>query len=358
MSENASDSVESYRDSEPYRALFELSPEPAWLVNRGGNVVSRNAAANRFGSKITSINDLGWRSPEDADAARTVVIGDHARFETSVTVSHLRCEVAVVRISEPLAGAVLFVRDRSRLVAAEAEVARLGRMRLLGNVLGGVAHDLQNVFSASAGFASLARENVEGGSEAARIFDAVTEASENAARWMNLLAGAVHAAPADRVAKVGIDELLADTRRVLEKTVFAGRTVAVRGATEGYVRAQPYEAVHLLASLVRRCVVSADVRESLVFEVWHESDGPRQRSVISMSVGGMTADRLILGLASRVASDQSFVTDAEDHDRLADAVLLHRVNGGDLRVAGTGSGDRIDVVFGVARPPGPQRFER
>jgi nitrogen-specific signal transduction histidine kinase len=286
------------------RVVYEGTSDAVLVVDGQGSVVERNRVADRLFVNVCALGECIWRCPEDLEAAIAVCAGRAEDFESVVLVAGRHCSVRLVAAQggdgDETGRAVVFLRDQSRLLAAESEVARLGRLRLLGNLLSGLGHDLQNVFSAAAGFAQLAIENVPNDSDGERILRNTHEASEVAARWMHLISGAAGPGRVDMVAKIEIAVLLEDVRRLLEKSVFSGRAVVTRGTVDGYVWAQSFEAVHLIAGLIRDYITGADVRESLVIEVWTEPEGHRRRVVVGVSVSGLAAKPWLLEIGSRL----------------------------------------------------------
>jgi len=158
-------------DSETrYRTLFESSPEPYLVESLGGRVVDANAAAAElFGGSRDEliglpVDRLTVRDEPEIEVRRSRLLEHgHATFRgTGVRLDGTTFpEEAVMSIVE-LAGrqrALVLIRDLSDQERLQQELIQAQKMDTIGQLVSGVAHELNNPLAAILGFSQLIRRD-------------------------------------------------------------------------------------------------------------------------------------------------------------------------------------------------------
>jgi PAS domain S-box-containing protein len=151
---------------ERYRTLFEESPEPLLLIGRGRQILDANAAATaQF--RTTREDLLGRR----ADELSTGPIGDSlSRREVERRQGRTRfhsrglrpdgtsfpAEITITRVD--IAGeprSIVLIRDLTTVERLQAELLQAQKMEAMGQLVSGVAHELNNPLAAVIGYSQL-----------------------------------------------------------------------------------------------------------------------------------------------------------------------------------------------------------
>lgn len=98
-------------------AVFDLSPDPVWLVSDGGEVVRHNAAFTRWSQRATSLDDALGEVRVRALRGRTVMT------DVRVTVGGIERTFAVHAIRVEGAGVLFLARDLGELAALPSDAA-------------------------------------------------------------------------------------------------------------------------------------------------------------------------------------------------------------------------------------------
>jgi signal transduction histidine kinase len=124
-------------------------------------------------------------------------------------------------------GISVFGKDITDSRRAEAESLRLQfmlqqaqKMESLGNLAGGIAHDMNNVLGAILGLASTHAENLAEGDRARRAFETIARAAVRGGKMVRSLLSFARQSPADEQ-ELNLNELLTDEVQLLERTTLA-----------------------------------------------------------------------------------------------------------------------------------------
>jgi PAS domain S-box-containing protein len=165
---------------ERYRELFENATEAIFICGLDGRITSLNPAAETLvgcthaealGNPIAELvsdeafvqaRRLAELSPEHGGGGVTepLVVRSRAGGRTVVEAS-----ACYVRRNGLPVGLQIIARDVSERIRLEAELRQAQKMEALGRLAGGVAHDFNNLVTAIAGYAQLARRSAPAGDE-------------------------------------------------------------------------------------------------------------------------------------------------------------------------------------------------
>lgn len=147
-----------------FRAILDAMPQAVWLVDPTLRVARRNRAGDALARELGWEDDREVGSLGDLDlaaAARVVLDGRPAASSLEARLPGDR--VASVTVA-PVPGsdgrpeaAVLVVEDVTRARRMQAQLAQADRLAGLGQMLSGVAHELNNPLATVVGFAQIAR---------------------------------------------------------------------------------------------------------------------------------------------------------------------------------------------------------
>jgi PAS domain S-box-containing protein len=226
--------------TETIRGIFDASPAGIAVTGLDGTVRLWNRAMARL-TDIADTDAIGRFDPsvpESRYASRAGIRAAVARNET-VTAAELILKrpddstVQAVGSFGPLhdaagtvVGIVSVVEDVTAMRTLEAQVNRKARLESVGQLAGGIAHDINNVLTAIGGFAMLSLEDLDAGLPVDR--EAIATIAEGAARTSALTR-----------------QLLAFARRDVRpaETIALGQTVL---AVEPMLRGLIGEHIHLV----------------------------------------------------------------------------------------------------------------
>jgi signal transduction histidine kinase len=340
--------------------LLDAVSEGIVLLDARGSVLSCNAPARALLGPVARLEDVPWGSESEALGARAVLDGESPAMHSVVRVDGRSVELIVQRLpSRDDAGpATAFVRvvDRTRTLAAEAEVARLRRLRLLGDLVAGITHGLQNVFTAAAGFSELlAESDPEPGRERSRLLENIRKAGDQGAHFAEVLLGAVRASRAERRESFALGGLLDDVEILLQKGVLPGCSIVRRGDEGRIVRGPRIGSVQLLVGIVQAHVDALRRGDALVFDCRAEMARGRAWGVVSISLPEGEVDDLVVEITQPESLDGPRAAVSDDPYGLVGASLLHRLHGGDLRLARQDSRHAIEILFPrIVADPAPR----
>ncbi|HET7029409.1 MAG TPA: PAS domain S-box protein [Candidatus Limnocylindrales bacterium] len=180
--------------NETVRAIFDASPAGIAVLALDGSVRLWNRAMERL-TGWAADQAAGRPDPsvrEDAQADRDVVLQQVADNQTVVGADLLLARqddttFPAIGSFGPLhdstgrvTGVVAVVEDVTNMRSLEAQVNRKARLEAIGQLAGGIAHDINNVLTAIGGFATLTLEDLDAGRPADR--ESIETIAEGAAR--------------------------------------------------------------------------------------------------------------------------------------------------------------------------------
>lgn len=107
-------------------------------------------------------------------------------------------------------GVLSITRDVTELRQERERAAQADKLRALGQLASGVAHDFNNALAAILGRAQLLRRSVEGGGDFAHGLDIILTAAEDAAATVRRIRSFAHQLPAESREGLDVRELLRD----------------------------------------------------------------------------------------------------------------------------------------------------
>jgi signal transduction histidine kinase len=222
-------------------AILDALPIGVLVRDAAGRIVRANGPAAELVGAIGPELDAG------AEGERDLVRPDGRRLALSVKSSPIHGEAA---------GSVQILDDRTELVELSERLHGLDKLAALGNMAGGIAHELRNPMNAVKGFAALLARRMEPGSRehgwARMIVEGVEEADSILTSMLTL------AAP-ERLARERIEggELLAAAVECASRDAApeAGRSA---WSIEAECGAPPFEADRIqLRQAIRNLVANA-----------------------------------------------------------------------------------------------------
>ncbi|MBI5572867.1 MAG: PAS domain S-box protein [Desulfomonile tiedjei] len=209
---------ESQRNSEMYRTLLDVSPDPIIVCDVRGWPVYLNPAFSRvFGWTFDEVKGRSIafvppeEQPESDEMIRKVVNG--ISFSNQETRRYTKdgriIDVSISGASYfdqagKAAGSIIHLRDITNRKKLEEELSKVGKLKAVGRLAGGIAHDFNNLFSGILMNAQLAEQVLaRDPAGAVGYLSGIQQATERAAALtQQLLTFAEGGAPVRRAASI------------------------------------------------------------------------------------------------------------------------------------------------------------
>ena len=209
---------ESQRNSEMYRTLLDVSPDPIIVCDVRGWPVYLNPAFSRvFGWTFDEVKGRSIafvppeEQPENDEMMQKVVNG--TSFSNQETRRYTKdgriIDVSISGASyfdqaARAAGSIIHLRDITNRRKLEEELSKVGKLKAVGRLAGGIAHDFNNIFAGILVNAQLAEQSLaRDPAGAARYLTGIQQGTERAAALtQQLLTFAEGGAPVRRAASI------------------------------------------------------------------------------------------------------------------------------------------------------------
>ncbi|MCA8976138.1 MAG: PAS domain-containing protein [Planctomycetes bacterium] len=227
---------------ETLQALYDNTQSLLGLLDAQGRVLAANASSlAMIGMKLEDVrnqrfSECPWWLPKDRARVEAAIeraaAGESARFQTSHLNNDGRHRVIDFSLSpyRNEAGEVTYLipegRDISDLVRAQEQLSHGQRMEALGQLAGGVAHDLNNMLMAIRGSAENLvdrRPDLQGTDVAQMAGNVIAAANRAADLTAKLLAFGRKRKP--EAAPLRCDEIVASVLAILDRTIDKSITV-------------------------------------------------------------------------------------------------------------------------------------
>ena len=193
---------DSCQNQERFQALFDNVPDLGCLIDREGIILTANKMVESLlgvpPDQVVGRNWLALLAEEEQSAAQAAfeeLLTTHLLrdFETCVRAadgSSRRVSITAAIISSadsPRATACLIMRDLSQRLALEGALLQAQKMRVLGQLAGGVAHEFNNLLAGLSGYVELARLRLRKGESAEGYLERMLQLSERAGQFTRQL---------------------------------------------------------------------------------------------------------------------------------------------------------------------------
>ncbi|MFZ5586465.1 MAG: Cache 3/Cache 2 fusion domain-containing protein [Thermodesulfobacteriota bacterium] len=171
MSERLHQSMDYLAQSERrYRELFDHSPDPGYVLSRGGYVMEINPAMERLldrsAAEVHGMLFSAFLAPDQEDQIlariRQAVRGDQPLTQVGFTLLDrqgnprlLEGFLTPLRKDGQLQGFYGLARDLTEQHRLQSQLMQAQKMEILGTLSGGLAHDFNNLLSGILGYSSL-----------------------------------------------------------------------------------------------------------------------------------------------------------------------------------------------------------
>jgi PAS domain S-box-containing protein len=256
------------QSEERYRTILETALDGTWLVDANMRLLEVNEAYCRMSGysreELLSMRVSDLEAAETADATlnymRETMLRGWGRFESRHVRkdgSHIDVELGVRYSSADGGRAIAFVRDITDRKQAEAERVRLDeqlrqsqKMEAVGQLAGGVAHDLNNMLGVINGYAEITLQGLQPSDQLYADIGEIRKAGDRSAQLTRqLLAFARRQAIAPRVLdlNIALEGMLGMLRRLVGENI---TLVWKPGARLWTVKIDPGQVDQILANLV------------------------------------------------------------------------------------------------------------
>ena len=236
------------------------------------------------------------------------------------------------------------MRDVTELKALEYQLRQSQKLEVVGTLVGGVAHDFNNILGGILGYASLLKQRLGGSPEASKYVETIERSAQRGAELAAKLLSAAKQSPAPS-GPVDVNDLVDETLELLERTFY--KKVRIRKRLDPAVRPLIADAGQLQQVILNLCVNARDAMPEggvLTVETKVSKEDAKLRLSVEDTGMGMepsTMERLF---------EPFFSTKGEEGTGLGLAVVygIVKSHGGDVRVKSSqGKGARFDIFLPI-----------
>ncbi len=152
-------------------------------------------------------------------------------------------------------GARVVMRDVTELKALEYQLRQSQKLEVVGTLVGGVAHDFNNILGGILGYASLLKQRLGGSPEASKYVETIERSAQRGAELAAKLLSAAKQSPAPS-GPVDVNDLVDETLELLERTFY--KKVRIRKRLDPAVRPLIADAGQLQQVILNLCVNARD----------------------------------------------------------------------------------------------------
>jgi signal transduction histidine kinase/transcriptional regulator with GAF, ATPase, and Fis domain/ActR/RegA family two-component response regulator len=291
------------RQGELYSLILRSLTEGVILIDRDGRAVFANGLGRKLlspigpGEPVTSREDLMPRLPADVRAAyeNAFLNGEPASVRASIELdgrlTHFDYEL--VPLADPHMKVLIVAIDvtadvlrREEQEQARERMAQASRLAALGELIGGVAHELNNPLTAVLGFAELIASNAA----ASPVSEEVAIIQKEALRARNIVRDLLFIARPGTSERqlVPVSELVAHIERLRRNRWSAlGITADIRIDPACQVWGNEHQLTQVILNLVTNAEHVLRERQDGRLTITGESDGARTRIVVADNGKGM-----------------------------------------------------------------------
>ncbi|MEZ5102428.1 MAG: PAS domain S-box protein [Thermoleophilia bacterium] len=332
------DVTEQRRADALLSSILAAVPSAVITIDEPGQVVSANPAAELLlgrpaadlvGRSIADLLGLptaGWRAGVEAAGGLSLERPDGTVAETEATLA----EFSLLDEGH----VVLVLRDVTERARLEEQVRQTQKLDAIGQLAGGVAHDLNNVLGAILGYAELGLTSPDAGPDALASFEGVLRVGERARRLIEQILAFGRQQPAERRV-VPLGPLVEESARMLRATLPASVVLATSVADDVPLASVDPTQVH-------------QVVVNLGTNAWHALEGRPGRIELTLARVDVDVDAapepaLHEGTyACLTVRDDGVGMDAATLDRVFEPFFT-------TKPPGKGTGLGLSVVHGIVR---------
>jgi PAS domain S-box-containing protein len=201
-------------------SILQSARETICAIDPQGHLVWRNAASMGGYSQEEMIGHhfLEWTAEADREIAierfERSLAGEPQTFELRYiardgSVRYLTADNTPLRIDGRITGVLSIARDITEQKQERERAAQADKLRALGQLASGVAHDFNNALAAILGRAQLLRREARD-PETIRSLDVIQTAAEDAASTVRRIRAFARQSPGEEAARVGLRGLIHD----------------------------------------------------------------------------------------------------------------------------------------------------
>jgi PAS domain S-box-containing protein len=213
--------------------------------------------------------EVGSPARELVDATLLAATGQHVRFEIAARTSVVEGQRALVGIARDVTTALELQEEIER---ARKRAAQVERLRALGELAAGVAHDFNNTVGTILGRVELARQKLARNENLADDVAVIETAARNAAAIIRRIKEFSRPTGADTWQDVDIGAVVRDAATLVQTQVSAGIELAVHVAATPLIQGNGTELREVFLNLLRNALDAVGGHGHVVVRCFAEED--------------------------------------------------------------------------------------